>query len=58
MENKIIDRISELSNKINELLEKREKHLHDLKQMDTDINILYSSIYELKNLLDKPEEKG
>ncbi|CAB4125185.1 hypothetical protein UFOVP53_76 [uncultured Caudovirales phage] len=56
MENKILDRISELSNKINDLLEKRELLTKELQETNANINILYNSIYELKNLLTNNEE--
>jgi len=55
MEDKILNRISELSNKINGLLSRREELLRELKDIDKDINVLYSTIHELKNILDKEE---
>ena len=51
MKDKILSRISELSCKINELLEKRDQLTKELYDTNTDINVLYNSIYELKDLI-------
>lgn len=55
MENKILNRISELSNEINELLQRREELAKELHETNVNINILYNSIHELKNLLTSKE---
>lgn len=57
MENKILDRILELSSKLNELLAKREELVHDLKATEKNIDIIYSSIHELKNILNKEDQE-
>ena len=51
MEQKILERITELSNKINELLTRREELLRELKATESNIDVVYGSIHELKNLL-------
>lgn len=55
MEQKILDRITELTNKINDLLAKREDLIRDLKATENSIDITYNSIHELKNLLSDKE---
>ena len=52
MQNKIINRISELSCKINDLLTKREELLKELKTIESNIDTAYNSIYELKALME------
>lgn len=52
MQDKILNRITELSSKINELLSRREELIKELHSMDKDISILYSTIHELKNLIE------
>jgi peptidoglycan hydrolase CwlO-like protein len=51
MENKILDRITELSNNINDLLTKREELIQELKKIEKNIEIMHHSIHELKNIL-------
>ena len=52
MEDKILNRITELSNKINDLLSQREELVRELQSADREIGILYGSIHELKTLLE------
>lgn len=56
MEQKIIDKISLLTNKINDLLIKREELIKDLQSTEANINTLYITIHELKDLLSENQE--
>jgi len=52
MENKILNRITELSSKINDLLSKREELIKELRVVESNIDIVYNSIHELKTLME------
>jgi len=55
MEEKIISRVSEITNKINDLMQQREDAIKNLKRMDGDIEVLSLLVFELKNLLEKDD---
>jgi len=55
MEQKIADRIEELTNKINDLALRREELIRELRSLDLSMEVISGSIYELSNLLKKEE---
>lgn len=52
MENKILDRIKELTEQLERVLNEREERISELRGMDIQIKELSASILELKRLLD------
>lgn len=51
MEDKILNRISELSNKIEDLYEERNKLIARLKDIDLDIHSTSKILFELSELI-------
>lgn len=56
MEQKILKKLEETANKINELGVEREKLVKDIRNIDMNMEILTTLIYELKSLLESKEE--
>lgn len=51
MEQKIIERITELTNQINDLLSRREDLFKELKSIEKDVDVMVGAIHELRSLL-------
>lgn len=56
MEQKILERLSALSNEISDLANKREKLVGELRQIDMNMEVLSAIMFELKTLLENKEE--
>lgn len=57
MENKLLKRVDELTSEINELVNRRETLIRELRGLDLSIEIKSSTVFELKNLLEsKPQD--
>jgi len=56
MEQKILKKLEETANKINELGAEREKLVKDIRNIDMNMEILTTLIYELKSLLESKDE--
>lgn len=57
MQDKILSRIEELSNKISSLISDRERCLQELNTLSMEIETQSAVIFELKSLLDSVEEE-
>jgi GTP cyclohydrolase II len=57
MQDKILSRIEELSNKISNLISDRERCLQELNSISAEIETQSAVIFELKSLLDSVEEE-
>ena len=55
MEQKILDRLNSAANEINELGQKRESLIKELRNIDMNMEVLSAVIYELKSLLETKE---
>ena len=52
MEDKIVNRIEELSRIIGDLVDKREQAINDLRRIESEIDSMSMVMFELKSLLD------
>jgi hypothetical protein len=57
MQDKIVSRIEDISNKISSLLADRERCLRELNSISLEIDKHSAIIFELKSLLDSAEPK-
>lgn len=55
MENKILNKLSKLSDELNELSLKKQELIKKLRQIDIDMEVLSKTAFELKDLLEDEE---
>lgn len=55
MQDKILNRIEELSRTIGDLVDRREQTINDLRRIDSEIDSISMVLFELKSLIDQEE---